>query len=379
MSGKIFPVSMPKWGMTMEEGKVTDWLISEGEVISEGDEIVEIETDKISNVVESQTSGILVRHLVVEGSTYKVGSLIGVIIDGDVEEDEIDNFIRKFQSEEKIKTDTEETTNRTQKIQVGNLELNFLEVFCEKPEEETIVFVHGFGGDLNSWSYNQVELSTHFNTISLDLPGHGGSALEVDSGNVSDLSEILISFFEKKEINQAHLVGHSLGGAISLLMAYRMPEIFKTLTLICPVLPGCETNTEFLEGFIYADSRKQMRNVVSELYANPKVVNRNFIDETLKSRRFDGAKQALSKIKEANFLPSGEVSFQLPSLEAIKAPIQIIHGSEDKIIKFSGDDLLSSNIKIYELNASGHMPQMEEHNQVNKIIEAFINSARGSI
>ena len=64
---------------------------------------VEIETDKISNVVESQISGILVRQLVAEGSTYKVGSLIGVIIEGDVEEDEIDNFIRKFETEEKIK------------------------------------------------------------------------------------------------------------------------------------------------------------------------------------------------------------------------------------------------------------------------------------
>ena len=106
--------------------------------------------------------------------------------------------------------------------------------------------------------------------------------------------------------------------------------------MICPVLPGFKTNTEFLEGFIYADSRKQMRNVVSELYANPKVVNRNFIDETLKSRRFDGAKQALSKIKDANFLSSGEVSFQLPPLEEIKAPIQVIQGSEDKIIKFLG-------------------------------------------
>ena len=52
-----------------------------------------------------------------------------------------------------------------------------------------------------------------------------------------------------------------------------------------PSLPGCKTNTEFLEGFIFADSRKQMRSVVSELYANPKIVNRNFIDETLKSRR----------------------------------------------------------------------------------------------
>ena len=379
MSGKIFPVSMPKWGMTMEEGKVTDWLISEGEVVSEGDEIVEIETDKISNVVESQTSGILVRQLVAEGSTYKVGSLIGVIIDGDVEEDEINNFIRKFETEEKIKKESEEATNKTEKIQVGNLELNFLEVLCEKPKAETIVFVHGFGGDLNSWSYNQVELSTHFNTISLDLPGHGGSALEVDSGNVSELSEILISLFEKKEINQAHLVGHSLGGAISLLMAYTKPEIFKTLTLICPVLPGFKTNTEFLEGFIYADSRKQMRNVVSELYANPKVVNRNFIDETLKSRRFDGAKQALSKIKDANFLPSGEGSFQLPPLEEIKPPIQIIQGSEDKIIRFSEYDLLPLNIKIHELNGSGHMPQMEEHNQVNKIIEAFIHQTKGSI
>ena len=379
MSGKIFPVSMPKWGMTMEEGKVTDWLISEGAAVNEGDEIVEIETDKISNVVESQTSGILVRHLVVEGSTYKVGSLIGVIIDGDVKEAEIDNFIKKFESEEKIKTDTKEATNKTEKLQVGNLELNFLEVFCEKPEEETIVFVHGFGGDLNSWSYNQVELSTHFNTLSLDLPGHGGSALEVDSGNVSEISEILISLSEKKEINQAHLVGHSLGGAISLLMAYTKPEIFKTLTLICPVLTGFKTNTEFLEGFIYADSRKQMRSIVSELYANPKVVNRNFIDETLKSRRFDGAKQALSKIKDANFLPSGEGSFQLPPLEEIKAPIQIIQGSEDRIIKFFEYDLLSPNIKIHELSESGHMPQMEEHNQVNKIIEAFIHQARGSI
>ena len=152
MSGKIFPVSMPKWGMTMEEGKVTDWLISEGEVVSEGDEIVEIETDKISNVVESQTSGILVRQLVAEGTTYKVGSLIGVIIDGDVEEDEINNFIRKFETEEKIKKESEEATNKTEKIQVGNLELNFLEVLCEKPKAETSSTFSSFETDGSSES-----------------------------------------------------------------------------------------------------------------------------------------------------------------------------------------------------------------------------------
>lgn len=50
---KIVPVTVPKLGMTMKEGKVVDWQVKAGDEVVEGDEIVGIETEKITNVCEA--------------------------------------------------------------------------------------------------------------------------------------------------------------------------------------------------------------------------------------------------------------------------------------------------------------------------------------
>ena len=55
----MIKVSMPKWGLSMVQGTVSDWLVDEGDQVEKGQEIVEIETDKISNVLESPGSGFL--------------------------------------------------------------------------------------------------------------------------------------------------------------------------------------------------------------------------------------------------------------------------------------------------------------------------------
>ena len=55
--GEMIKVSMPKWGLSMVQGTVSDWLVDEGDQVEKGQEIVEIETDKISNVLESPGSG----------------------------------------------------------------------------------------------------------------------------------------------------------------------------------------------------------------------------------------------------------------------------------------------------------------------------------
>ena len=47
MPGTITPIVMPKWGLSMKEGTVTRWLVAEGDEIAVGNEIVEIETEKI--------------------------------------------------------------------------------------------------------------------------------------------------------------------------------------------------------------------------------------------------------------------------------------------------------------------------------------------
>ena len=75
---EVRSLTMPKWGLSMEEGTVTKWLIDEGAQFAEGDEIVEIETDKIANIVEAPFSGRLARIVAGPGTTLPVGAVIAV-------------------------------------------------------------------------------------------------------------------------------------------------------------------------------------------------------------------------------------------------------------------------------------------------------------
>ena len=79
--GEMIKVSMPKWGLSMVQGTVSDWLVDEGDQVEKGQEIVEIETDKISNVLESPGSGFLRRITAHSGESLPVAALLGVIAD----------------------------------------------------------------------------------------------------------------------------------------------------------------------------------------------------------------------------------------------------------------------------------------------------------
>ena len=59
----ITPVLMPKWGLSMSEGVLVDWLVDEGAEINVGDEIMEVETDKIASAVEATDPGVLRRRV----------------------------------------------------------------------------------------------------------------------------------------------------------------------------------------------------------------------------------------------------------------------------------------------------------------------------
>lgn len=89
----IYELTMPKWGLTMEEGTISSWMIDEGDEIEIGDEIVEIETDKIAQPVESTVAGILRRQIGEEDEEYPVQTLIGIIADEDVSDEEIDAYL----------------------------------------------------------------------------------------------------------------------------------------------------------------------------------------------------------------------------------------------------------------------------------------------
>ncbi len=92
----IQPITMPKWGLAMEEGQLARWAVDEGAEISAGQEIMDIETTKIANVFESPVGGVLRRKVVAEGETAPVGALLGVVAEPGVSDAEVDAFVGKF-------------------------------------------------------------------------------------------------------------------------------------------------------------------------------------------------------------------------------------------------------------------------------------------
>jgi pyruvate dehydrogenase E2 component (dihydrolipoamide acetyltransferase) len=96
MAAKIQAITMPKWGIEMQEGTVTGWHVVVGQTIGKGDPLLDVETDKIVNAVESPVAGRLRRLLAESGSTLPVGALIAVCAEAEVPDADIDAFVAAF-------------------------------------------------------------------------------------------------------------------------------------------------------------------------------------------------------------------------------------------------------------------------------------------
>ena len=70
-------ITLPKWGMTMQEAVVSEWLVAVGDTVTEGQPIVRVESDKVDAEVESPGAGTLAEIVVPDGETAEVGAVLG--------------------------------------------------------------------------------------------------------------------------------------------------------------------------------------------------------------------------------------------------------------------------------------------------------------
>lgn len=113
-------VIMPKWGLTMKEGKVVRWLKSEGESVEAGESLFEVETDKITNSVEASASGILSQIIVPEGETAAVQAVLAVITAPGETPEAIVSNTNTSSSAASANVEKGETTSNTAKAPVAD-------------------------------------------------------------------------------------------------------------------------------------------------------------------------------------------------------------------------------------------------------------------
>jgi pyruvate dehydrogenase E2 component (dihydrolipoamide acetyltransferase) len=368
---RISRLGMPKWGLSMTEGTVVEWLVDEGAELGKGDEVVEVESEKINNAIESPADGVLRRQVAKEGEVLPVGGLLGVIAPSDVPDEEIDAYVEEF-----LETfDAEEAAAEAggpepQTVEIGGRNVQYLKV--GEGEGPPLILLHGFGGDINIWVFNQEALSEAGRTVyALDLPGHGQSSKDVGVGDIESFVYLLESFMDEMGVEKAHLVGHSMGGAVAGSFALAHPDRAASLVLIASAGCGEEINAHYIEGFIAANRRKEMKNVLGLLFANPDLVTRRLVNDELRFKRMDGVDEALRAVADKMF-PDGRQA-DVPDLSGLDLPILAIWGQDDQILPVSHTENLPENARVEVLEDTGHMPQMESAGRTNRLIGEFLD------
>ena len=189
----ITPLVMPKWGLSMKEGTLSAWHVEEGQTIMPGQEIMDVETDKIANVGGGGRWRPACGERVGEvGQVYPVKALLGVLAPEEVSDAEIDAFVAAFEVPAAGDDDEDEgPAYRFAETASGRLR------YAERPGEgDPIVFIHGFGGDLNNWMFNIDGVAAAGPVYALDLPGHGGSTKAIANPGLDALADAVEQFLQ---------------------------------------------------------------------------------------------------------------------------------------------------------------------------------------
>ncbi|WP_027212160.1 acetoin dehydrogenase dihydrolipoyllysine-residue acetyltransferase subunit [Burkholderia sp. WSM2232] len=365
----ITPIVMPKWGLEMREGTVQDWLVREGERIEVGTALLDVDTDKISNSVEAPDAGLLRRIVARSGETLPVKALLGVLAEMDVSDAEIDAYVAAFEVPV-MEGDDEDAGPAFDYVEVDGIRVRYAR---RGPESGTpVLFIHGFGGDLNNWLFNLDAVAATHPVIALDLPAHGLSQVRLAGTTLQELAAFVGRFLEAVDVPSAHLVGHSMGGGVAAQLAVDAPGKVRSLALISSAGLGDEVNADYTDGFVRAQSRRELKPVAELLFNDTALVSRQLLDDLLKYKRLDGVAEALDALGTQLFGGGRQREQPGRALSRFDGPVLVVWGREDRIIPSAHAAAAPAGAVVEVLDGAGHMPQMEKANEVNALLRQHL-------
>jgi len=235
-----------------------------------------------------------------------------------------------------------------------------------------VLFLHGFGGDLGNWLFNLDAVAEVAPVIALDLPGHGQSDQRLPGASLGEMAGFVARVLDALEVPRAHVVGHSMGGAIAARLALDHPERVASAVLVNSAGLGPEINAAYIEGFLAAQSRRELKPVVEQLFADTGLVNRQLLDDLLRYKRLDGVPELLGALAERLF--AGGRQGELPALELAgrTLPLTVVWGEHDRIIPTEHAKRAPAGSRVHVLPGAGHMAMMEKAADFNSVLRGHL-------
>ncbi len=373
----IHAITVPKWGLSMEEGVIVCWHVKPGDAIRPQQDLLDIETSKIVNAVESQCTGVLRRILAPPGATVAIGQLIGVVADAAVAEADIDAFVAEFQQHHVLLEAEQSEESQARFITLDKQRIHYLAFENTAAPRLPVVMIHGFGGDSGNWMFNLAEIAGRQSVYALDLPGHGASSKSITDASLFGLAAVVSAFGDALGLNKYHLIGHSLGGAVAMEIAKTRPASAASLALIAPAGLGTSINPAYIQGFIDGQSRREIKRIVEMLFFDKTLVSREMVDNILRYKRLDGVDKALREIA-GHVFPQGRQAYDFSDwLKGASAlPVTVIWGAADEVASADHLDGLGEHVDIHIIADAGHMPQMEAAGKVNQLLMAHLSACK---
>lgn len=272
----------------------------------------------------------------------------------------------------------------------------------ETERAEPAVYVHGLGGSATNWTDLAGLLSGHLAGTAVDLPGFGAS--DPPAGGDYRLrahADVLANVIRRLGTGPVHLLGNSLGGIVSALVAAEQPELVRTLTLVSPAMPDLRPRrgpAPLLSAFAVPGVRNlahryvgrysteaRVRAVLEACFADPTLVPPPRLVETIAeaqqrevlpwaSEAFAGSVRSLI----AAYFAPGRHSLWA-TVRAIEAPTLVLWGDQDRLVDVDLAPRTARAIpdaRLLVLPGVGHTAHIESPEVVARAVLGLLGEAR---
>lgn len=257
--------------------------------------------------------------------------------------------------------------------------------YFQAGEGPSVVLFHGLGDAAIAWHDNVGPLAQRFATVVPDLPGHGHShPAPWRRFTVERCAEWVLAFLDALGLEEACLVGNSIGGYLAASAALKHPTRIRRLVLENSAGLGKEIATflrlmslPLLGEFLARPTMGNLRSVMRICLYDPSVVSEEFLQALHREMSRPGNKAAMLRMLRSGVTLLGMKgsNILLDRLREMEVPTLVIWGRQDAVLPVAHAHRAVArlpNATLHVFEQCGHLPHMEHRDEFNRLLLEFL-------